>query len=154
MQTRLAKAEGHHAIVVAAIALDRLGLGDRIAERLEVDAVVPQVAQAALAVECREGDGRALALLASIEDGAARRLVDAERGFLVELGGDCSLPAAAHARSGHDGLYVDGVIASPDGTTLLRHRVQAGDGEASTAGRSLARHLLDDQGGRALLARS
>jgi hydroxymethylbilane synthase len=152
MQTRLAKAEGHDAIVVAATALDRLGLGDRIAERLDVEVVVPQVAQAALAVECRAGDDTALGLLAAIEDGPARRLVDAERAFLAELGGDCSLPAAAHARHESAGaLSVDGVIASPDGRTVLRHRVAGTD--PSAIGRRLARHLLDDQGGTALLAR-
>jgi hydroxymethylbilane synthase len=160
MQTRLAKAEGHHAIVVAATALDRLGLGHRVAERLDVDTIVPQVAQAALAVECRQDDGPVRELLERIEDPAARRLVDAERGFLVELGGDCSLPAAAHARySGAGGFRVDGVIASADGRTVLRHRETAGDGDAAevadpaAVGRALARHLLDDQGGRSLLSR-
>ena len=152
MQTRLAKAGGHHAIVVAATALDRLGLADRIAERLDVDAVVPQVAQAALAVECRSDDGDVLAALRAIEDEPARRLVDAERAFLAELGGDCSLPAAAHARHGTgDELAITGVVAAPDGTTVLRH-VERGT-DPDTIGRALARHLLDDQGGTALLAR-
>jgi len=61
MATRLAKAADHDAVVVAATALDRLGLADRIAERLAPEVVLPQVGQGALAVECREGDeiGRA-----------------------------------------------------------------------------------------------
>src|SRR5688572_15046218 len=42
MQTRLSKAADHDAIVVAAIALDRLGLGAEISERLDVDVVLPQ----------------------------------------------------------------------------------------------------------------
>ena len=37
------------------------------------------------------------ALLSSIEDTAGRRAVDAERGFLAELGGSCDLPAGAYA---------------------------------------------------------
>jgi hydroxymethylbilane synthase len=152
MATRLAKAEGHDAIVVAATALDRLGEADRIAERLEPDVMLPQVGQAALAVECRTGEDDLLALLAGIEDGPSRRRVDAERSFLAELGGDCSLPAAAHAVLA-DGsrLQVEGLLAAPDGSTVLRHTVAGDDPDA--LGRALARHLLDDQGGTALLGR-
>ena len=159
MATRVARAgtDGVDAVVVAAAALDRLAWGDRIAERLPVDVVLPQVGQAALAVECRADDAGARAALAAVEDGPSRRAVDAERGFLAELGGDCSLPAAAYAVvSGPDAglaLAVRGLLATVDGSTVVRHEVTgpAADGEA--LGRSLARHLLDDQGGAALLGR-
>jgi hydroxymethylbilane synthase len=148
MATRLAKAAGHDAIVVAAAALDRLDLAERIAERLAVGVMLPQVAQAALAVECREGDGELRTLLARIEEPLTRRRVDAERAFLAELGGDCSLPAAAHATL-NGTVTVEGMVASTDGQTLLRHRATGADGEA--VGRAVARHLLDDLGGAELL---
>lgn len=144
MATRLAKASDHDAVVVAAVALDRLGLGDHIAERLDVDAVLPQVAQGALAVECRSDDADLVARLAAVEHPDSRRCVDAERAFLAELGGDCSLPAAAYATTTADGLVVEGRLLSVDGRTVLRHR---GDD-----GAAVARHLLD-HGGRALLDR-
>ena len=62
MHTRVARAADGDvdAVVVAAVALDRLGLGDRIAERLDPTQVIPQVGQGALAVEAREGDGARL----------------------------------------------------------------------------------------------
>lgn len=145
MATRLAKAADHDAIVVAATALDRLGLGGAITERLPTDLVLPQVAQAALAVECREDDLSLRALLAVVEDVATRRCVDAEREFLAELGGDCSLPAAAYAVVAGDGtLSIEGRLAAVDGSTVLRH--------VGTDGRTVARHLLD-HGGTALLGR-
>jgi hydroxymethylbilane synthase len=150
MQTRLDKAADHDAIVVAAVALDRLGLAEHIAEQLAVDVMLPQVAQGALAVECLESDETIRALLASIEDPLARRRVDAERAFLSELGGDCSLPAAAHATL-NGTVTVEGIVASSDGATLLRHRATGADGVA--VGRAVARHLLDDLGGAALLDR-
>ena len=115
--------DGVDAVVVAAAALDRLGWADRIAARLDVDVVLPQVGQAALAVECRADDGDARTRLALIEALPARRAVDAERGFLAELGGDCSLPAAAHATLAGDGLQVQGMLARPDGSVLIRHEV-------------------------------
>lgn len=97
MATRLSKVPEGGAIVVAAVALQRLQLADQISEILSVDDVVPQVGQGALAVECREEDGPIVRLLQAIEHPATRRCVDAERAFLAELGGDCDLPAGAHA---------------------------------------------------------
>ncbi len=144
MATRIAKAAEHDAVVVAATALDRLGLADRIAERLPTDLVLPQVAQAALAIECREDDATLRALLGSIEDADARRCVDTERAFLAALGGDCSLPAAAYATIVDGVPSIEGRIASVDGSTVLR--------QVGTDGGAVAHHLLD-HGGRALLAR-
>jgi hydroxymethylbilane synthase len=145
MATRLAKAPDHDAIVVAATALDRLGLAHHIAERLPIELVLPQVGQGALAVECRADDGELQALLAAVEHGPTRRCVDAERAFLAELGGDCSLPAAAHAILAADGtLSIEGRLAAVDGSTVLRH--------TGPDGARVARHLLD-HGGHELLAR-
>jgi hydroxymethylbilane synthase len=155
MQTRIDAAgrDGVDAVVVAATALDRLELADRIAERLDLDAMVPQVAQAALAAECRADDDATRALLAQVEHRRSRRAVDAERGFLAELGGDCSLPAAAHAvLTGGDRLTLGGLLASEDGAIVLRHEVVGAATDGPELGRALARHLLDEQGGAKLLA--
>jgi hydroxymethylbilane synthase len=151
MATRLAKARQFDAIVVAAVALERLGLGSEIAEVLDPSVMVPQVAQGALAVECRAGDDATLAALAAIDHLPSRRMVEAERGFLAELGGDCDLPAGAHATvADGGGLSLEGLLATPDGRIVLRHRETGDDPEA--LGRRVARHLLD-HGGAALLDR-
>ena len=55
--------------------------------------------QGALAVQCRAEDTAALDLLAALEDSASRQAVTAERQFLLSLGGGCSAPVAASARS-------------------------------------------------------
>ena len=151
MATRLAKAGAFDAIVVAAAAFDRLGLADRITEVLDVSTLLPQVAQGALAIECRAGDDDVLARVAAIEHEPSRRTVDAERGFLAELGGDCSLPAGAYAVATDDGgVRLEAMLASPDGRVVLRHRAEGNDVEA--VGRAAARHLLDN-GGTSLLDR-
>jgi hydroxymethylbilane synthase len=151
MATRVARAAEHDAVVVAAVALERLGLADHIAEHLPVEVVLPQIAQGALAVECREDDIALRDALGAIEDRDARRCVDAERSFLAELGGDCSLPAAAYAVVTRTGaLSLEARLASVDGRTLLRHVVE---GAEASIGAAAARHLLDDQGGTALLGR-
>ena len=144
MQTRLAKASEHDAIVVAAIALDRLGLGDEISERLDTEVVLPQVGQAALAVECRAGEEELVTRLAAVEHAATRRCVDAERAFLAELGGDCMLPAAAHAVVAADGsLSLQAFLASADGTTMVRTAV---GGDDARIGAAAARELIERSG--------
>ena len=142
------------AVVVAAAALDRLGWGDRVAERLDTDVVLPQVGQGALAVECRSDDEDTRFALGRIQHVPSRRAVDAERGFLSELGGDCSLPAAAHASLAGDSVRVRGLVATPDGATVVRHEVSGPATAGAAMGRSVARHLLDEQGGARLLGRS
>ena len=156
MATRLARVgqDDIAAVVVAAAGLDRLGWGDRIAERLDTDVVLPQVGQAALAVECRSDDEDTRFALGRIQHVPSRRTVDAERGFLAELGGDCSLPAAAYASLAGDSIRVRGLVATPDGVTVVRHEVSGPATAGAAMGRSVARHLLDEQGGARLLGRS
>ncbi len=151
MATRLSKVPEGGAIVVAVAAFQRLGLDAHLAQVLEVDQMVPQVGQGALAIECRADDDATRALLAAVEHAPTRRRVDAERAFLVELGGDCDLPAGAHARltagasgdgDGESGqLVLDAFLASA-GTadaTLVRHQLTGPDPVA--LGTTAARHL-------------
>lgn len=120
MHTRLEKAERYDAIVVAAAALDRLGLGERIAERLAPSVMLPQVAQGALAVECRADDGATSDRIVAIDDPAVRRPVDAERAFLAELGSGCSLPVGAFATTTSGGVTIEALLATPDGRSVVR----------------------------------
>jgi hydroxymethylbilane synthase len=148
--TRLERAREHDAIVVAAVALERLGRSDAITEVLPVDVLLPQVAQGALAIECRSDDDATRELLARIEHRASRTAVDAERAFLAQLGGDCDLPAGAYATTDGDTVEVQGLLASLDGRVVLRHRLTGSDPIAT--GQAVATHLLDGAGGREVLS--
>jgi hydroxymethylbilane synthase len=147
--TRLEKASAFDAIVVAAAALDRLGLADRIAERVEPAVVLPQVAQGALAVECRAGDSGTRELLARIDDADVRTAVTAERAYLAELGGGCNLPCGAFAEAGDGAVRLDALLGSLDGRISLRVRVEGSDPTA--VGAEAARRLVDEEGGRVVL---
>ena len=150
IETRIAKAADVDAVVVAKAALDRLGLSDKAAEVLDPTVMLPQIAQGALAVECRADDADALARLTPIDDRAAHRAVDAERAFLRQLGGGCDLPCGALAETDRDGnVAIEVLLATLDGKTVLRARHTGRDPE--TVGTEAARLLLDDQGGRKLL---
>jgi len=148
--TRLEKAGGFDAVVLAAAALDRLGLADRIAERVDPSVVLPQVGQGALAVECRADDDGTRKLLAGVDDARVRAAVTAERAYLAELGGGCNLPCGALAETGGDGsLQLEALLGSLDGRISLRARVQGHD--PVSVGVEAARRLVDEEGGRLVL---
>jgi len=151
IETRIAKAGGEaDAVVVALAALERLGLADRAAEVLDPTVMLPQVAQGALAVECRADDAGTVTRLAALDDPAARRAVEAERAFLRRLGGGCDLPCGALAEARPGGtVAIEVLLATLDGKTVLRSR-HAGT-EPETVGAEAARILLDEHGGRELL---
>lgn len=142
MATRLTKVPERGSIVVASVALERLGLGDRIAERFPVDVLIPQVGQGALAVECRADDERALALLPAVEHGPSRIRVDAERAFLAELGGDCDLPAGAHAVLDDGGIVVvQGFLADTTDASATPRRATTRSADPVEAGTQAARQV-------------
>ena len=153
ISTRLAKAEAFDAVIMAVVALHRLQLTPAVVDVLDAEVFVPQVAQGAIAVECRSDDPELLDALRAVEHPASRRNVDAERAFLAALGGDCNLPAGAHAVAGPTGaITLTAMLASHDGQTLLRTSRQGTEPEA--LGHSVAQKLLDDHGGLSLLQQS
>lgn len=148
--TRLEKVAGFDTIVVAMAALERLGCAERATEVLDPSLMLPQVAQGALAVECRVDDEPTHEVLRRIDDARVHAAVDAERAFLAELGGGCNLPCGALASIAGDGtITIDAMLATPDGRVLLRDRAEGREPRA--VGVSVAHRLLDDHGGRTLL---
>ncbi|MGH8973381.1 MAG: hydroxymethylbilane synthase [Acidimicrobiia bacterium] len=150
LETRVAKAADFDAVVVALAAMERLGLTDRVAEVLEPSVMLPQVAQGALAVECRQDDARAIEVVEALDDPAARAAVEAERAFLRQLGGGCDLACGALASVGADGVVaIEVMLGSLDGHIVLRTTHEGAD--PVEVGTEAARILLEDCGGRAVL---
>lgn len=146
--TRLSRIPPGGAIVMAAAALDRLGVEAESFELLDPEVMLPQVGQGAIAVEARTGDDATGARLAAIDDAGAHAALAAERAFLARLGGGCDLPAGAYAEPQPGGaLMVRAVLASLDGRVLLRATRTGTDGPA--VGAALAEELLS-AGGRSL----
>lgn len=98
--TRLTKVPNDGAIVMAAAALEILGLTDRIAEYLNVDHFTPMVGQGCVAVECRADDERVRSLVAHADHAPTRFAVETERTFLAEVGAGCTAPLGAHVSGG------------------------------------------------------
>jgi hydroxymethylbilane synthase len=140
IDTRLASVgrDGIEAVVVAAAALDRLGLADAAAERLDPEIFVPQVGQGAIALECLDG-GAFVELLEGVDDKAAHAAVRCERSFLAELGVGCDLPGGAWAQFDGKTATIRGVLATDDGTAMVRG--SDSDPAPELAGRALAARL-------------
>jgi hydroxymethylbilane synthase len=118
------------ALVIAAAGLDRLGLGDRIDQRLDARLVTPAPAQGALAIQARRSDGALLDALAAQDQPDIRLAVEAERRVLSATGGTCRAPVGALASvdGEHFAIVVGGV--NSDGSDL---HVESIDGTRSDA---------------------
>jgi len=152
IKTRIEIAQGTDvdAVVVAKAALDRLGISDLADQVFESDQMVPQVGQGAIAIECRDDNRETIGLISSIVDELTGTCVMAERSYLAELGGGCELPVGAYAYKVGDSLCLETVLASLDGSTVLRTEHQGED--PITLGAQTAQELLAS-GGYNLLAK-
>lgn len=150
MATRFATAgkNGVDAVVAAAAAVERLGEGALVSERLDTGWFVPQVGQGSLALEVRNDDEITARSLSAINDADAMTCLVAERSFLRELGAGCSVPAGAYATVDGAVITIHGVMLAVDGATSVRARVDGSD--ALGLGAELATVLRDDKGGGSL----
>jgi hydroxymethylbilane synthase len=100
VETRLAKLgkqPSWSGVLLATAGLVRLGLEQRIGERLSPDVMLPAPAQGALAVTVRTGDSKARAAAhGAVHHPNTAIPVAAEREFLRELEGGCQVPVAAY----------------------------------------------------------
>jgi hydroxymethylbilane synthase len=153
VDTRIRKlaSEKLDAIVLACAGLERLGLAERIDERIDPEAMLPAVGQGVLALQTRAG-APAAASLAALDHAPTRAAILAERAFLARLAGDCNVPLAAHATSDGDAVALRGLLASPDGARVLRAAARAPHGDPERAGRDAAEAILAQGGGEILAA--
>ena len=145
VDTRLRRLDGGDmdAILLACAGLIRLGFESRIAARLDPKMFLPAVAQGVIGIECRGADSRTLGLVTVLESRETRIVMDAERAFAHRLGGSCQSPIAAHARLEGGTLLLDGLVAEPDGSRLVRDTASGSIGDPAGLGRLLAERILD-----------
>lgn len=130
------------AIVVAAAACQRLGLGGFAFQRLTPPAFLPAPGQGCLAIEVREDDGPAVEMAHALNHPPSYAAARAERAFLKALGGECSIPAGAYAESVEgDRIRIQGCILSPDGRKAARGDMIGEVTRAEEIGAELAERL-------------
>lgn len=143
LDTRLAKLDRgeYQAMVLAVAGLKRLGLAGRIRAALAPEESLPAAGQGALAIECRADRTDVAALLAPLDDARTAACVRAERAVSRALGGSCQVPLAAHAVIDGDGLWLRGLVATPDGRRIARAETRGAADDAEDAGVRLAAEL-------------
>ena len=137
------------ALVLARAGLERLGL-DVPHTLLSPETMLPAVGQGALAVATLEGHPLWGSIREALNDEPTEKVVRAERTMLNALEGGCRVPVGALGRMA-DGaeVWLQGVVASPDGALL--YRGEAMGEEPEEVGGRLARDLLE-QGAGVVLA--
>lgn len=154
LNTRLAKmdAGGYDAIVLAAAGVVRLGWEPRIAERLDTPAWLPAVGQGALAVVVREDRADVASRLGPLHDPPTAAATAAERALLRALEGGCQVPIGALAAVEGGRLTLHGLVASLDGSEVVRVEESGPAGEAEEIGRRAADALAARGADRILAA--
>jgi hydroxymethylbilane synthase len=122
VETRLRRLDARQvdALVLAAAGIDRLGMGERIDQRLDPEVIAPAPGQGALAVQARRSDVELLQLLAGLDVEFVRLAVECEREVLNATGGTCRSPVGALAAVNGDSftLLVGGVNTDGSGKRL------------------------------------
>ena len=144
VDTRLRKLEAgdYEAIILAAAGVNRLGLTALVKQIIPAEIMCPAAGQGALGIEIRKGDEAIRQHLSFLDDSAARQTTTAERALLNKLGGGCQVPIGAFAELRAREIHLEGVVAHPDGSLVLRESRDGNDPE-----------LLGNEVGESLLSR-
>jgi len=145
LDTRLKKLETEKldAIILAAAGVKRLGLEHRITEYLDEKVMLPAVGQGALCIEIRENDPEVESIIALLEHHETRTVVMGERAFLNRLEGGCQVPIAAHGKIAKNTFTLCGLVATVDGTTVIRETLSGHKDSSAIIGVKLADRLAE-----------
>lgn len=138
-------------MLLASAGLLRMGWHERMTQIIDTKIILPAVGQGALGVEIREDDTRMNELLAPLDDADTRQATTAERALLKHLEGGCQIPIGSWGRIDNNTLYLDAVVGSLDGTSIVRSKISGSAGDAAKLGVDLANDLLS-QGADSILA--
>lgn len=144
VNTRLAKLDAgeYDAIILACAGLQRLGFDARIRARLTPPEFLPAVAQGAIAVECRAGDGPVEALLAPLDHAPTRRCVEVERAMNRRLAGSCQVPIAGYCTESDAHWTLRALVGDEHGPDILRAEASAAADARATLGEKVADELI------------
>ena len=143
VNTRLRKLdEGQFsALVLAAVGLQRVGLGERLSRYFTTDEMIPAPGQGILACQGRAGES--YEYLDAVRCEAAACCARAERGFSAELGGGCTAPVGAYAEIIDGELTLHGFYADEAEGIYREGRACGRPEDAEELARGLARRLRE-----------
>jgi len=141
----------YDAVILASAGLKRLGLSERISYSITPEEMLPAVGQGAIGIETLRDDEFTVQTVKKLEHEPTRIACLAERALLRSLGGGCQFPIAAHAIIVGENLRLDGLVATPDGSTILKASLSGSAIDPERLGISVA-NKLKEQGAESLLS--
>ena len=129
-------------IILARAGVERLKLQKHISSIISTDEILPAVGQGALGIEINIENKFVDEILQSIHDDSTYKSVLAERALLRTLEGGCQVPIGAHAEVKPNGLYLDALVGSIDGSLTFRKKIRGTKSEPEKLGKQLAKELL------------
>jgi len=105
--------------------------------------VLPAVGQAILGIELIDKAGDILELVKQLRHEPTKNAADAERAFLIALGGGCNMPIAAYAQATATEISIEGVYATEDGKHFERDTISGSIDNKKTLARTLALQLKE-----------
>ena len=130
------------AIILARAGVERLKLNKHISSIIKTDVMLPAVGQGALGIETRADNKILNELVKSIHHENTYRAVLAERALLKTLEGGCQVPIGALAEVKQNGLFIDALVGSLDGSVTFRKKIRGSKMNPEIAGKRLAKDLL------------
>ncbi len=139
-------------IILAAAGLIRSGyFNEHQHYAFREEEFIPAVGQGALGCEIREGDCQTAAIVQVLDHPETRRIIEAERGFLNYLEGDCHVPVGAYGLIRNGSITLAGMVACVHSGRRLT-ATMSGAGEPKELGITVAKDLIW-QGAETLLGR-
>jgi hydroxymethylbilane synthase/glutamyl-tRNA reductase len=133
--------EDYDAIILAATGLQKMNMIDIATEIFETDVMLPAVGQGILSIELIDKAGHILELVKKLKHEPTKAAADAERAFLIALGGGCNMPIAAYAQATETEITIEGVYATEDGKHFEKGTVTGSIDDKKTLARNLALDL-------------
>lgn len=144
VDTRLKKLEqgDYDALILAVAGLKRLQLAHKITAVLDVQVILPAIAQGTIGIECHTGDKETRNLLALLNHAPTWQRTLAERALNQGLSGSCNLPVAGYAELEGHSLTLRGRVGLPDGSRMVDGEMCGPADQAEDLGRRLAADML------------
>ena len=146
--TRIDKiAAGEADVTLLALAgLKRLGRADAADAILNTDEMLPSAGQGVIMIARCEGNEAAAQALAPLNHAESLRCLLAERAMLDTLDGTCRTPIGGLAQMEGYLLRLNGLVAWPDGSNLVRHAASGPPDDPEALGRAVGQVLRDQIG--------
>lgn len=131
----------YDAIVLAATGLQKMNMADMATEIFDIETIVPAVGQAILGIELVDKEGYIYDLVKKLRHEPTKHAADAERAFLIALGGGCNLPIAAYATVDDDNINIVGIFANEDGSIFSKNNITGNIADRKALAQELAMQL-------------